>query len=84
MIRSHLEGLTRPPYSRAALASLLNRQAPIWLLDEPLSGLDHAAIAQVTRLIEDHVEAGGIALIASHQDLAIPDLKSLSIEDFQP
>jgi heme exporter protein A len=69
---------------RAALASLLNREAPIWLLDEPLSGLDHAAIARVTGLVENHVAAGGIALIASHQDLTIPDLKTLAIEDFQP
>lgn len=69
---------------RAALASLLNRQVPIWLLDEPLSGLDHAAIAQVSGLIGDHVADGGIALIASHQDLAIPKLKTLAIEDFRP
>ncbi len=69
---------------RAALASLLNREAPIWLLDEPLSGLDHAAIVQVTGLIESHVTAGGIALIASHQELAVSDLRTLAIEDFQP
>lgn len=56
---------------RAALASLLGRNAPIWLLDEPLSGLDRRAIEQVTMLIQKHVDDGGIALIASHQELAI-------------
>ena len=44
---------------RAALAVLLNRGVPIWLLDEPLSGLDSAAIDQVTGLIQLHIGGGG-------------------------
>ncbi len=67
---------------RAAMASLLNRAVPIWLLDEPLSGLDAAAIAQVTALIQLHIGGGGIALIASHQTLAIDGLQTLAIEEF--
>ncbi|MCK0129037.1 heme ABC exporter ATP-binding protein CcmA [Erythrobacter sp. F6033] len=67
---------------RAGLAALLNREVPIWLLDEPLSGLDAAAIEQVTALIALHIGGGGIALIASHQSLAIDGLRSLAIEDF--
>ncbi|XUU59375.1 heme ABC exporter ATP-binding protein CcmA [Erythrobacter sp. HA6-11] len=69
---------------RAALAALLNREVPIWLLDEPLSGLDAAAIEQVTALIARHVSDGGVAIIASHQPLAIPDLRVLEIADFVP
>ncbi|TRD10724.1 heme ABC exporter ATP-binding protein CcmA [Erythrobacter insulae] len=69
---------------RAGLAALLNRGSPIWLLDEPLSGLDAAAIKQVTALIADHIAGGGIALIASHQPLAIAGLQSLAIEKFTP
>lgn len=69
---------------RAALASLLNRNVPIWLLDEPLSGLDRGAIERVNTLIEDHVSSGGIAVIASHQELAVDGLKSLAIEDYAP
>ena len=67
---------------RAGLAALLNRGVPIWLLDEPLSGLDVAAIEHVTALIALHIGDGGIALIASHQPLAIEGLRSLAIEDF--
>ncbi len=67
---------------RAGLAALLNRNVPIWLLDEPLSGLDTAAIEQVTGLIQTHVKGGGIALIASHQVLAIEGLKSLELGDY--
>ncbi|MEM1051637.1 MAG: heme ABC exporter ATP-binding protein CcmA [Pseudomonadota bacterium] len=69
---------------RASLAILLTREVPIWLLDEPLSGLDAAAIEAVTQLIKDHVSAGGIALIASHQQLDIDDLEALELGDYVP
>ena len=69
---------------RSGLAVLLGRDVPIWLLDEPLSGLDVSAIERVTGLIADHVSSGGIALIASHQTLNIPGLKTLAVEDFAP
>ncbi len=63
---------------------MLNRGVPIWLLDEPLSGLDKGAIEQVTALIKLHIGGGGIALIASHQSLSISKLQQLAIEDFAP
>ncbi|MEM8723884.1 MAG: heme ABC exporter ATP-binding protein CcmA [Pseudomonadota bacterium] len=69
---------------RAGFAALLNRGVPVWLLDEPLSGLDKGAIEQVTALIQLHIAGGGIALIASHQPLAIEGLQTLAIEDFAP
>ena len=69
---------------RAALAALLNRAVPIWLLDEPLSGLDADTIAKVTALIRLHIGWGGIALIASHQALDVPGMTSFAIEDFAP
>ncbi len=69
---------------RAGLAVLLGRGAPIWLLDEPLSGLDASAIEQVTTLIAAHVRGGGIALIASHQGLAVEGLQTLAIENYTP
>lgn len=69
---------------RAALAALLNRAAPIWLLDEPLSGLDTASQGLVSLLVREHCEGGGIALIASHQPLDVPGVTSFAIEDFGP
>ena len=69
---------------RAGLSALIERRVPIWLLDEPLSGLDVAAIAQVTRMIAEHVAGGGIALIASHQAVEIAGLKTLELSEFAP
>jgi len=69
---------------RAALAVLCGRRVPIWLLDEPLSGLDVNAIGQVVALIAEHVAGGGIAMIASHQRLDVANLQTLAIEDYAP
>lgn len=69
---------------RAALARVLGQNAPVWLLDEPLSGLDTASQALVSALVREHCESGGIALIASHQPLDVPGMTSFAIEDFAP
>ncbi len=69
---------------RAALARMLGQQAPVWLLDEPLNGLDRDAVALVENLVDEHARSGGIAVIASHQPFALPSLQRLSLEAFQP
>ena len=69
---------------RAALARVLGQAAPIWLLDEPLSGLDTASQSLVSALVREHCAGGGIALIASHQPLDVPGMTSFAIEDFAP
>ncbi|MEO0591827.1 MAG: heme ABC exporter ATP-binding protein CcmA [Pseudomonadota bacterium] len=67
---------------RAALARLLGQNALVWLLDEPLSGLDTASQELVCTLIAEHLADGRCALIASHQALDVPGLQTLAIEDF--
>jgi heme exporter protein A len=67
---------------RAGLARLLGQAAPVWLLDEPLSGLDAASQKLVSILIAEHLENRGTALIASHQPLDVPGLRTLGMEDF--
>lgn len=69
---------------RAALARMMIWGADIWLLDEPLSGLDTASQALVSELVREHCGYGGIALIASHQPLDVPGMTSFAIEDFAP
>ncbi|AEI37812.1 heme ABC exporter ATP-binding protein CcmA [Zymomonas mobilis] len=69
---------------RAVLARLITAHAPIWLLDEPANGLDRLSVKRLLHVIQDHLEKGGIALIASHQALDLDPYPELSIEDFRP
>lgn len=67
---------------RAAFARLKVQGTPIWLLDEPLNGLDTAAAAL---LIEDTAAfraGGGMAVIASHQPFALAGLTQLDLSGF--
>ncbi len=57
---------------RAALARLIGQQAAVWLLDEPLNGLDSAAVGMVEALVAEHCASGGIVLAASHQPISLP------------
>ena len=56
---------------RVGLARVLASEAEIWLLDEPANGLDTAAVARLEALIAAHRARGGIALVATHQPLAL-------------
>jgi len=67
---------------RAALARMAGQGAPLWLLDEPLNGLDREAVALCEALVEEHCAAGGIAMIASHQPFALPHLTALALPDY--
>jgi heme exporter protein A len=67
---------------RAALARLIGQQAQVWLLDEPLNGLDTKGIALVEELAAEHCREGGICLIASHQPFALPGLTRIELKDF--
>ena len=57
---------------RAALARLaLGAAAPLWVLDEPFTALDAAAIQEVRDLIGGHVSRGGGVLYTTHQEAGI-------------
>ena len=68
---------------RVALAGLLTAGALLWILDEPLTGLDVDGVAMVEQMIRDHVVAGGLAIMTTHQPLALDGLtpKTLSVGD---
>ena len=55
---------------RARLARVMASGARLWLLDEPLNGLDRASVARLDEAIADHRAAGGGVIIASHAPLA--------------
>lgn len=67
---------------RAALARLIGQKAPVWLLDEPLNGLDGNAVVLAEALAAEHCAAGGVALIASHQPFALPGAQRLALAEY--
>jgi heme exporter protein A len=54
---------------RVALARLLTSKATLWILDEVLTSLDDAAIKLSGEFIGEHLKNGGLAIIATHQEL---------------
>lgn len=66
---------------RAAMARLIGQAAAIWLLDEPLNGLDQHAVRLVEALTAAHCATGGIALIASHQAFSLRGMVQLALAD---
>lgn len=64
---------------RAALAPLISSGAPIWLLDEPASGLDVASVARLGDSIAAHRARGGAVLIATHQPINLPGAREMAL-----
>lgn len=62
---------------RAVLAALILMRVPLWLLDEPTTNLDADGQKLVGALIDEHLEAGGVALAAVHHELAVSAVGSL-------
>ncbi len=54
---------------RTALARLLTCETSLWVLDEVLTSLDSSAVRFVTSLVEEHLNKGGIAVVATHHEL---------------
>jgi len=74
---------------RVALARLKMVDAPVWLLDEPLTALDAATTERVGQIIADHCAGGGMVMAATHASVpgitARPfDLTEFTVDYFGP
>ncbi len=69
---------------RLGLARLAAWKAPLWLLDEPTVGLDSEAVGLLARAISRHKSEGGLVIMATHQEMDLPDAQSLNIDAFPP
>ena len=57
---------------RVALARLaLSPSVPLWILDEPFSALDAAAVAELELLLAAHIAAGGMVVLTTHQEVQV-------------
>ncbi|MFL6768214.1 MAG: heme ABC exporter ATP-binding protein CcmA [Sphingomicrobium sp.] len=55
---------------RARLARVMATGAPLWLLDEPLNGLDRKGVEELDAAVTAHRAGGGAVLAASHLPLS--------------
>lgn len=56
---------------RAALARLLLHDAALWVLDEPFTSVDDAGRKLIEKVIERHVDNGGMLILATHEPINI-------------
>ncbi|HLW05502.1 MAG TPA: cytochrome c biogenesis heme-transporting ATPase CcmA [Azoarcus sp.] len=55
---------------RVSLARLfLSASRPLWVLDEPFTALDVAAVAELVQTLEAHCARGGYVVLTTHQDV---------------
>jgi len=84
LARSPCRLLSAGQRRRLALARLVASPAPLWLLDEPATGLDAEAQADLAAVIAEHRRNGGRVVLSTHTPLAIENAMPLSLLDFAP
>jgi heme exporter protein A len=67
---------------RLALSRLIASPAPLWLLDEPLTGLDADGFADLVAAIADHRATGGRVVLSTHAPLPLAAAQELSLAAF--
>lgn len=81
LAETRVEYLSAGQKKRVSLARLTATPAPLWILDEPVSSLDTSFIELFKLRLKEHIEAGGMALFATHQDLQLPDISILDLSE---
>ena len=65
---------------RVALARLLVSKAPLWILDEPLTALDVAAVDLIQARLAEHLARQGTVVLTTHQTLQVPKVAMRRID----
>lgn len=68
---------------RLGLARLLVSGRPVWLLDEPTVSLDVASVALFADVVRAHLSKGGLAVIATHVELGLPEATALDLDTYR-
>ncbi len=73
--------LSQGQRKRVALARLqFSYDAPCWILDEPFTALDHAAVASLCLTLDQHFERGGMVVYTTHQDVVLSARRALTLD----
>jgi heme exporter protein A len=78
---THARFLSQGQRRRIALARLfVSRGARLWVLDEPFTALDVHGVARLTALVGEHVGAGNMVALTTHQEAAIDAPRTQVVE----
>ena len=69
--RLPLRSLSAGQQRRVALARMLLSRVPLWLMDEPFTNLDRQGRKLVMDVTTEHLDRGGMCIMAAHQDVEI-------------
>lgn len=68
---------------RLGLARLIVTARPVWVLDEPTVSLDVASVALFGAVVRAHLTQEGMALMATHIDLGLPEAEILDLAPYK-
>ncbi len=64
---------------RLAIARVVAANRPLWLLDEPTTGLDSESVTRFCHLCQAHRATGGLIIASTHTPLDLPDTQILTL-----
>jgi len=68
------QNLSTGQAKRLSFAKLLGTEKLIWILDEPLAGLDTDGRNMIAQHLQSHVQSGGLAIVASHAPIPVENI----------
>ena len=66
-----IENLSSGEKRRVSLSRLILSNSKIWFLDEPTNGLDKINTLNFFKILKQHLQINGLAIIASHDEIKI-------------
>ena len=66
-----IENLSAGEKRRISLSRLILSHSKIWFLDEPTNGLDKINTVNFFKILKQHLQLNGLAIVASHDDIKI-------------
>ena len=66
-----VENLSSGEKRRVSLSRLILSNSKIWFLDEPTNGLDKINTVNFFKILKQHLQLNGLAIVASHDDIKI-------------
>ncbi|EJF74489.1 heme ABC exporter ATP-binding protein CcmA [Bartonella alsatica] len=69
---------------RVTIARFLLSYRPIWILDEPILGIDSHAQTLLANIFQRHLNQGGMIIAATHNPLGIAENHKIALEKFSP